>query len=96
MRSVCIPAFTAISSLSLGSGRKLPDACASLRENDRRAQWPRYQKEAFRKNLELVESVKELAEKKGCTPGQLALAWVHAQVNLAVRYLPDRLGHWHV
>ena len=50
------------------------------RENDRRAQWPRYQKEAFEKNLQLVESVKQLADKKGCTPGQLALAWVHSQV----------------
>ncbi|CAL5229031.1 g12278 [Coccomyxa viridis] len=54
---------------------KTPD----FAENDRRSQWPRYQKEAFEKNLALVESVKELADKKGCTPGQLALAWVHAQ-----------------
>ena len=38
------------------------------REDDRRAQWPRYQKEAFEKNLQLVESVKELADKKGCIP----------------------------
>jgi aryl-alcohol dehydrogenase-like predicted oxidoreductase len=30
-------------------------------------------------NLELVEAVKGIAQKKGCTPGQLALAWVHAQ-----------------
>lgn len=30
-------------------------------------------------NLELVEAVKALAAKKGCTAGQLALAWVHAQ-----------------
>ena len=32
------------------------------------------------KNLQVVESVKQLADKKGCTPGQLALAWVHSQV----------------
>lgn len=56
------------------------------RENDRRSQWPRYQKEAFESNLALVDSVKELAEKKGCTPGQLALAWVHAQVGLPYRW----------
>ena len=31
------------------------------------------------KNLELVERVKEIADEKGCTPGQLALAWVLAQ-----------------
>ena len=29
--------------------------------------------------MQLVERVKDLAGKKGCTPGQLALAWVHAQ-----------------
>lgn len=33
----------------------------------------------LRQNLELVDAVKALAAKKGCTPGQLALAWVHAQ-----------------
>lgn len=30
-------------------------------------------------NLELVEAVKSLASSKGCSAGQLALAWVHAQ-----------------
>ncbi|CAK0785133.1 hypothetical protein CVIRNUC_008339 [Coccomyxa viridis] len=54
---------------------KSPD----FQENDRRAAWPRYQKEAFEKNLKLVDSVKALADRKGCTLGQLALAWVHAQ-----------------
>ena len=31
-------------------------------------------------NLAIVERIKALAQKKGCLPGQLALAWVHAQV----------------
>ena len=30
-------------------------------------------------NLVIVQRIKALAEKKGCLPGQLALAWVHAQ-----------------
>lgn len=30
-------------------------------------------------NIALVEAVTALADKRGCTPGQLALAWVHAQ-----------------
>ena len=30
-------------------------------------------------NFKLVEKVKEIADKKGCTPGQLALAWVHSK-----------------
>jgi diketogulonate reductase-like aldo/keto reductase len=40
---------------------------------------PRFQKEAFEANMRMVDRVRELADKKGCTPGQLALAWVHAQ-----------------
>ena len=30
-------------------------------------------------NYKLVEKVKEIADKKGCTSGQLALAWVHSK-----------------
>eukprot|EP00775_Hariotina_reticulata_P006545 gene6545-6771_t len=50
-----------------------------LPADDWRRTTPRFQKEAFDKNLELVRAVKHLAARKGCSPGQLALAWVHAQ-----------------
>eukprot|EP01129_Flabellula_baltica_P007049 TRINITY_DN26_c0_g1_i1.p1 TRINITY_DN26_c0_g1~~TRINITY_DN26_c0_g1_i1.p1 ORF type:complete len:323 (+),score=74.06 TRINITY_DN26_c0_g1_i1:207-1175(+) len=50
-----------------------------LEENDWRRTNPRFQGENFAKNLELVEFIKEFAEEKGCTPAQLALAWVLAQ-----------------
>ncbi len=50
-----------------------------LPENDRRRMFPRFQEENFDQNLRLVERVKEIAESKGCTPAQLALAWVLAQ-----------------
>ncbi|HVV25615.1 MAG TPA: aldo/keto reductase [Candidatus Saccharimonadales bacterium] len=46
---------------------------------DFRKNHPRFQGENFQKNLELVEKVKQMAEEKGCTTGQLALAWVLAQ-----------------
>jgi aryl-alcohol dehydrogenase-like predicted oxidoreductase len=46
---------------------------------DSRAHMPRYQGENFYKNLELVEKVKTLAAGKGCSPSQLAIAWVLAQ-----------------
>jgi aryl-alcohol dehydrogenase-like predicted oxidoreductase len=46
---------------------------------DNRAHMPRYQGENFYKNLELVEKMKMLASAKGCTPAQLAIAWVLAQ-----------------
>jgi aryl-alcohol dehydrogenase-like predicted oxidoreductase len=50
-----------------------------LDEDDFRLSTPRFQGENFQRNLDLVERVKEIAEEKGVTPGQLALAWVLAQ-----------------
>ncbi|MDP9016850.1 MAG: aldo/keto reductase, partial [Candidatus Eremiobacteraeota bacterium] len=47
--------------------------------DDFRAQHPRFQGENFKKNLELVDRVKQIAVRKGITPSQLALAWVLAQ-----------------
>jgi aryl-alcohol dehydrogenase-like predicted oxidoreductase len=47
--------------------------------DDYRRHSPRFQGENFYKNLELVQKVKDLADQKGCTPSQLALAWVLAQ-----------------
>jgi aryl-alcohol dehydrogenase-like predicted oxidoreductase len=46
---------------------------------DSRVNMPRYQGENFYKNLELVEKIKALADEKGCSPSQLAIAWVLAQ-----------------
>ncbi|HET6818233.1 MAG TPA: aldo/keto reductase [Mycobacteriales bacterium] len=50
-----------------------------LEEGDFRRHNPRFQGENFQRNLDLVEKVRELATEKGCTPGQLALAWLLAQ-----------------
>jgi aryl-alcohol dehydrogenase-like predicted oxidoreductase len=47
-----------------------------LTEDDYRRHSPRFQGENFRKNLGLVARVSQLAAAKGCTPAQLALAWV--------------------
>ena len=46
---------------------------------DMRRTHPRFQGENFTRNLDLVAQVRALAEAKGCTPGQLALAWLLAQ-----------------
>ncbi len=45
-------------------------------EGDFRRGNPRFQGENFARNLQLVDRVKELATEKGCTPAQLALAWL--------------------
>jgi aryl-alcohol dehydrogenase-like predicted oxidoreductase len=50
-----------------------------LPENDYRRQSPRFQGENFQKNLDLVDEVEKLADAKGATAAQLALAWVLAQ-----------------
>ncbi|HEX3567707.1 MAG TPA: aldo/keto reductase [Acidimicrobiales bacterium] len=47
-------------------------------KSDFRAHSPRFQGENFTRNLDLVRQVEELAAAKGCTPSQLALAWVLA------------------
>jgi aryl-alcohol dehydrogenase-like predicted oxidoreductase len=45
-------------------------------DDDFRSHLPRFQGENFQRNLDLVASVEELAEEKGRTPSQIALAWV--------------------
>ncbi|HWI42718.1 MAG TPA: aldo/keto reductase [Nocardioides sp.] len=60
---------------------------ATLGDDDSRttAYFPRFQGENLDANLALVDRIRAVAEDKGCTPGQLALAWVLAQGD-------DRLG----
>ncbi|MET0549582.1 MAG: aldo/keto reductase [Xanthomonas sp.] len=68
--------------------------------DDYRRHSPRFQGENFDRNLQLVERVREPAQAKGVTPGQLALAWVLAQGEDLVpipgtkrlAYLEENLG----
>ncbi|WP_224275210.1 aldo/keto reductase [Nocardioides lacusdianchii] len=72
----------------------------SLEDGDFRSSNPRFQGEALDANLALVDKVREIAAAKGCTPGQLALAWVLAQGDdvvpipgtKRVRYLEENVG----
>ncbi|MDD2878174.1 MAG: aldo/keto reductase [Acidiphilium sp.] len=71
-----------------------------LDADDWRHNNPRFQGENFTKNLKLVDAVKRLATAKGCTPSQLALAWVLAQGDDIVpipgtkrrKYLDENIG----
>jgi aryl-alcohol dehydrogenase-like predicted oxidoreductase len=47
-----------------------------LREGDARRRMPRFQQENMIRNLELVAELRKLADIEGCTPAQLALAWL--------------------
>jgi aryl-alcohol dehydrogenase-like predicted oxidoreductase len=76
--------FVAYSPLGRGflSGEiKSPD---DFEESDSRRFFPRYQGENFQKNLTLVEKLEALAQAKGVTAAQLALAWVLAQGVVAI------------
>ena len=62
--------------LLTGGYRRVSD----LPEGDTRSvRFPRFAEGNFDHNLELVANVEEMAASKGCTPGQLALAWVLGQ-----------------
>ena len=71
-----------------------------LDADDFRRHGPRFTGDNLEQNLRLASKVAELAEEKGCAPGQLALAWVLAQGDdvvpipgtKRVRYLEENLG----
>jgi aryl-alcohol dehydrogenase-like predicted oxidoreductase len=57
----------------------IKDLDDDLLPKDRRHDHPRFHAENFVKNLKLLPVLEEVAEAKGCTPAQLALAWVLAK-----------------
>jgi aryl-alcohol dehydrogenase-like predicted oxidoreductase len=71
-----------------------------LAADDFRRRAPRFQAENFQKNLDLITKIEQMAAAKGCTPSQLALAWVLAQREDIVpipgtkraRYLDENLA----
>jgi len=92
--------FVAYSPLGRGflSGRI--QSVDDLDPEDFRRRNPRFQGENFARNLALVERVREIAEEKGVTPAQLALAWVLSRGDdivpipgtKRVRYLEENAG----
>jgi aryl-alcohol dehydrogenase-like predicted oxidoreductase len=72
-------AFVAYSPLGRGFLTGQIKRYEDFAEDDYRRLSPRFQGENFERNLEMVRRVEEIAQKKGCTPAQLALAWVLAQ-----------------
>jgi aryl-alcohol dehydrogenase-like predicted oxidoreductase len=79
-----------------GQIRRFEDLAA----DDFRRTSPRFQGENFQRNLELVGRVQQIAKEKGCTPSQLALAWVLALGKVIVpipgtkrrKYLEENIG----
>ncbi|WP_406322083.1 aldo/keto reductase [Streptomyces sp. NBC_01637] len=71
-----------------------------LPEDDFRRRLPRFQQDALRANLAIVGRVREIAERAGITPAQVALAWVVAKGEHVIpipgtktpKYLADNAG----
>ncbi|MCJ1447256.1 MAG: hypothetical protein MMC23_007767 [Stictis urceolatum] len=69
-------------------------------EGDMRKTAERFDKENFPKNLELVQLLKNIGARKGCTSGQLTLAWLMAQGEdiipipgtKKIKYLEENMG----
>ncbi|KAH7336331.1 NADP-dependent oxidoreductase domain-containing protein [Rhexocercosporidium sp. MPI-PUGE-AT-0058] len=72
-------------------------------EGDVRMYLPRFSGENFAKNLKLVDELAGLAAKKGCSPGQLSLAWLLAQGDIfpipgtmKTKYLEENIAAFEV
>ena len=72
-------AFVAYSPLGRGLLTAKVEEPATLAETDTRRRHPRFAGDNLAHNLDLVRRIEAIAQRKGCTPGQLALAWLLAQ-----------------
>ena len=72
--------------------------------NDFRRSIPRFSKENFPKNLQLVDTLRAIADRKNCTTGQLSLAWLMNQGDdifpipgtKKIKYLEENVGACYV
>jgi len=72
-------AFVAYAPLGRGLLTAKVEDAANLAETDTRRRHPRFAADNLAHNLDLVHRIEAIAQRKGCTPGQLALAWLLAQ-----------------
>ncbi len=92
--------FVAYSPLGRGFLTGRFQSTEDLSQDDFRRHHPRFEGENFQRNRRRAEAVEGIARQKGCTPAQLALAWVLAQGEdivpipgtKHVRYLEENLG----
>ncbi|MFL6248093.1 MAG: aldo/keto reductase [Thermoanaerobaculia bacterium] len=92
--------FVAYSPLGRGFLTGRIKSIDDLEENDYRRRSPRLQGDNFRKNLDVVAKIEEIAREKNVTPSQLAIAWVLHRGNdivpipgtKHVRYLEENAG----
>ncbi|GES28295.1 aldo/keto reductase [Streptomyces angustmyceticus] len=72
-------AVVAYSPLGRGMLTGAVSSRGDLDPDDNRRRWPRFADENIQRNLVLVQAVREVAERIGCSPAQAALAWLLAE-----------------
>ncbi|KAH9657745.1 putative aldo-keto reductase 2 [Citrus sinensis] len=82
--------IVAYSPLGRGFFSSGPELAENLSKDDYRQSLPRFQAENLEHNKKLFERVNEIAAKKGCTPSQLALAWIE-NLNQNIKALSVKL-----
>jgi len=94
--------FVAYSPLGRGFLTGNIKSADDLASNDFRRNSPRFQDENLRKNTEIAKRVEQIAKKKGCTPAQLALAWLLAKNTVPIqgtkrrKYLEENAAAVHI
>jgi aryl-alcohol dehydrogenase-like predicted oxidoreductase len=66
----------------------------ALGEKDRRREHPRFQAENLQRNVRLLDTLKRLASEEGCTPAQLALAWLLSRRGFIVPLPGTKQPRW--
>jgi aryl-alcohol dehydrogenase-like predicted oxidoreductase len=92
--------FVAYSPLGRGFLTGSINTVSALKSDDFRLGLPRFKGESFDLNLALVEQVKAFGAEKGCTPGQIALAWLYYRNQdiipipgtKRIKYLEENVG----
>jgi aryl-alcohol dehydrogenase-like predicted oxidoreductase len=72
-------AFMAYAPLGRGFLTATMKTLDALLPKDRRREHPRFNSDNIKRNAELLEPLEQIAAARGCTPAQVALAWIHAQ-----------------
>jgi aryl-alcohol dehydrogenase-like predicted oxidoreductase len=86
--------FVAYSPLGRGFLTGVVGAADALSEKDRRRDMPRYQGDNAKANQKLVDALKPLAAKEGCTPAQVAIAWLLSRKPFVVPLAGSSKRKW--
>jgi aryl-alcohol dehydrogenase-like predicted oxidoreductase len=86
--------FVAYSPLGRGFLTGTIDSFEALGAKDRRRDMPRFQGENLTQNLSLLETLREAATRQGCTPAQLAIAWLLARKPFVVPLPGSKQRRW--